>query len=228
MIVAADPKKPEKLAKAKAQDLEQHDETVLFKKITMAIDKADLELWAKEIISEKVKMVKKELEEKKQKKKESFWGSMFGGGGKKDEKEKEQSQFLEEMENDAAELVSEWTSIQGNVKERKQIPNIVVRFAMKELKLTFINNVDDYNGLMLYSRQIAVNLCLFDSSNKYNKRSMELEFNNESYGVFCVEKNQETRRIESSPFMQQLTNDDDDSRKAAVKRVGKALSLHVG
>ena len=106
------------------------------------------------------------------------------------------------MENEANELVEDWTKIQGDVVERKQIPNIVLKFKMNELKLTLINNVETYKGLMLQSRNIQVDLVLYDSSNKYNKRSMEMSFRNASYGVWVVEKNQETRRIESSPFMQ--------------------------
>ena len=43
LIIAADPKKPEKLEKAKLKDLEDHDEVELFRKITMAIETADLE-----------------------------------------------------------------------------------------------------------------------------------------------------------------------------------------
>lgn len=42
LIVAADPKKPEKLKNAKQKDLEDNDETELFMKITMAIDTEDL------------------------------------------------------------------------------------------------------------------------------------------------------------------------------------------
>ena len=42
LIVAADPKKPEKLKNAKRKDLEDNDETELFMKITMAIDTEDL------------------------------------------------------------------------------------------------------------------------------------------------------------------------------------------
>ena len=42
LIVAADPKKPEKLKNAKQKDLEDNDETELFMKITMAIDSEDL------------------------------------------------------------------------------------------------------------------------------------------------------------------------------------------
>ena len=38
LIVAADPKKPEKLKNAKQKDLEDNNETELFMKITMAID----------------------------------------------------------------------------------------------------------------------------------------------------------------------------------------------
>lgn len=83
--MAIDPKKQDKLKKAKLDDLEKHDEEELYKKITMAIDREDLELWAKEIIEEKAKATKKELEEKKQKKKSGFWGSIFGGGKSKEE-----------------------------------------------------------------------------------------------------------------------------------------------
>ena len=106
---------------------------------------------------------------------------------------------------------------------------------MKELKLTLIDNVDDYKGLMLYSKQIEVDVRLFDASNKYNTRSMELAFSNESYGVFVVEKNQETRRIDSSPFVQQLRADDGGSSgslsggmRKASKKEAKALHLTLG
>ena len=99
---------------------------------------------------------------------------------------------------------------------------------MKELKLTLINNVEDYKGLMLQSRNIAIDLNLYDSSNKYNKRSMEMEFKNESYGVWVVEKNQESRRIESSPFMQQLMMDEGKDFHKQASKYGQALELKVG
>lgn len=60
---------------------------------------------------------------------------------------------------------------------------------MKELKLTLITDVEDYKGLMISSKSIIVDLLLYDETNKYNKRSMELSFKNESYGVEVVEKN---------------------------------------
>ena len=227
LIVAADPKKPEKLAAAKAADLEQHDETGVFTKVTMAMDREDLEAWAKEIVAAKAKAAKKELEEKKLKKKGGFWGSVWGGGGGgggKKESDEQQSQFLDDIEHEAAALVEDWAAVQGHVAARKQIPNIAVRFEMKELKLTLLDNVDDYKGLMLYSKQIEVDVRLFDASNKYNKRSMELVFDNESYGVFVVEKNQATRRIDSSPFVQLLGQDDGGSRTASQKEE-KALRL---
>ena len=87
-------------------------------------------------------------------------------------------------------MVDEWMGIQGNIKERSSIPNIVLSFRMKELKLTLITDVEEYKGLMLSSKNIVVDLFMYDSSNKYNKRSMELSFKNESYGVEVVEKNQ--------------------------------------
>ena len=125
-------------------------------------------------------------------------------------------------------MVEDWTNIQGNIVERRQIPNIVLKFKMNELKLTLLSNVDDYKGLMLQSRNIQVDLLLYDSSNKYNKRSMELSFKNASYGVWVVEKNHETRRIESSPFMQQLMTDEGKDPLKTIERYGEALILKVG
>ena len=54
----------------------------------MALETDDLELWCKEVIEEKVKIKKQEIEEKKAKKKQGFWGSMWGGGNKNTEVEK--------------------------------------------------------------------------------------------------------------------------------------------
>ena len=73
---------------------------------------------------------------------------------------------------------------------------------MKELKLTLITDVEEYKGLMLNSKNIVVDFYQYDASNKYNSRSIELSFKNESYGVEVVEKNQMSKRVETSPFMQ--------------------------
>ena len=127
---------------------------------------------------------------------------MFGGGSSKEQEEMKQKQFLDSMEENSAKMVEEWNQIQGNIAERTAIPNIVLSFRMKELKLTLITDVEVYKGLMLSSKSIVVDLYMYDSTNKYNKRSMELSFKNESYGVDVVEKNQKTNLVESSPFMQ--------------------------
>jgi hypothetical protein len=54
----------------------------------MAIEKEDLQGWAKEVIEEKAIVKRKEIAEKKANKKSGFWGSMFGGGGSKENEEK--------------------------------------------------------------------------------------------------------------------------------------------
>ena len=69
---------------------------------------------------------------------------------------------------------------------------------------------------------------MYDSTNKYNKRSMELSFKNESYGVDVVEKNQKTNLVESSPFMQQLMMDERKDTQKLGKQFGQALELKVG
>ena len=153
---------------------------------------------------------------------------MFGGGSSKEQEEMKQKQFLDSMEENSAKMVEEWNQIQGNIAERTAIPNIVLSFRMKELKLTLITDVEVYKGLMLSSKSIVVDLYMYDSTNKYNKRSMELSFKNESYGVDVVEKNQKTNLVESSPFMQQLMMDERKDTQKLGKQFGQALELKVG
>ena len=89
LIVAADPKKPDKLNQALESDLVNAGQKEIYEAIVLGINSDDLEMWAREVVSEKANSVKVQIELKKQQKKgKGFFGRVFGG--KEDQKSAEE------------------------------------------------------------------------------------------------------------------------------------------
>ena len=79
----------------------------------LGINSDDLEIWAREVVTEKANSVKVEMELKKQKKGKGFFGRVFGG--KEEQKSAEESSAqLEQIEREIQEHATKMTLVSGN------------------------------------------------------------------------------------------------------------------
>lgn len=56
------------------------------------------------------------------------------------------------------------------------VPKIKINFNLEKFKVTL--QLDENNGLQLYTKSFIVDMMLFDTSNKYNKHSVEFVLKN--------------------------------------------------
>ena len=112
------------------------------------------------------------------------------------------------IEKDIQEHATKMTLVSGNHLQRKNIPDLSFEFELNSINLTLINDISDYKGITLSAQKLALNLKKYDSTNKYNPKSIELDISLLNYGLWVVQKTQNTREIDYSPFMQKLLKQD--------------------
>ena len=78
LIVTANLKKPELLKQALEQEMAASGQRDVYEAIVLGINSDDLDIWAREVITERANVVKVEMELKKQKKGKGFFGRVFG------------------------------------------------------------------------------------------------------------------------------------------------------
>ena len=62
--------------------LDQSDTQGLYRSIVLGINSSELQIWAKEVVSEKAAIVKRELQLQKQKKSKGIFSRLFGSNDK--------------------------------------------------------------------------------------------------------------------------------------------------
>mgnify|MGYP000993550198 CR=1 FL=1 len=74
------------------------------------------------------------------------------------------------------------------------VPKIKINFSLDKFKVTL--QLDESNGLQLYTKKFTVGLMLYDTTNKYNKHSFECVLKNQAFGLDVLS---DTEKI---PFIQ--------------------------
>ena len=142
VIVAVDPKKPEKLKTALAQAFASNPGSAeLYESILLGMNSSDLELWTKDVVKEKVDTLKHEAELKKQSKKgKSFFGKVFG---KKDEGASGLPALdtFVQIEQEILEFHSKRTAMSGNQISRANVPDMSFEFVLNSMNLTLVNDM---------------------------------------------------------------------------------------
>ena len=90
----------------------------------------------------------------------------------------------------------------GDAFKMKLIPTVKVVFKLEEFSLTIVNDYNLFQGIQLFSKGISVETRLFDGSNKYNPKTMEVDVEQENLGVWVVERKGSTNEILHSPLFQ--------------------------
>ena len=75
-----------------------------------------------------------------------------------------------------------------------------VAFSLLKASVTLVN--EDQSAVTLYNNDFSVNVGIFDTSNKYNKRSLTCDLNNKQFGVTVTAQNQDRM-----PFILQKNQD---------------------
>lgn len=180
----------------------------LYEAIVLGINSDDLDIWAREVVKEKANSVKLEMEMKKmQKKGKGFFGRVFGKqDGQKSAAEQQEQMAL--IEKEIQEHASKMTLLAGSQFQRKNIPDVSFEFALNSINLTLINDFTDYKGVTLAAQNLSLNLNKYDTTNKYNPKSIEIDIALQNYGLWVVYKKPNSREIDYSPFMQKLLKED--------------------
>lgn len=109
-----------------------------------------------------------------------------------------QLQHLEEMlEEDA----KNEALLHENADKLKQVPYMELQFGMSEFKLTLVDSFKTSQGVSVFTRDLCVDVHMFDSSSKYNRHTLEVNLVNQSFGINSIARNDENKVIET-PFMQ--------------------------
>ena len=132
LIATSNPKKPEKLMAALDSDLATHGSHQIYQAIVLGTNAADLELWAKEVVTEKVSTIKREEQLKKQAKseKKGFFSRVFRKQASEEVTEEEKGDQLLRIEQEIQEHASKMTAISGNQIARKNVPDITFDFSL--------------------------------------------------------------------------------------------------
>lgn len=206
IVVSADPKKPEKMIEKLAQTLAQSGQEELYRAIVLGMNSDELMVWAKEIVQEKANAVKREQQIKKEKKSKGFMSRFFGG--KEEEKTEEQKrQDLEKIEREIQDHANKLTSISGNSAERANIPDITFAFTLDQSNLTLVNNMQEYKGVTLQTREFKIGVNMYDVTNKYNKKSMDVNLSLMDYSLWVNYMDEVAGYVDYSPFMKKLDKD---------------------
>jgi len=62
----------------------------------------------------------------------------------------------------------------GNKEGRKNIPDITFEFALEKVELTLVNDIQEHRGVTLCAEKLSVIFTTFDGTNKYNKRTIDM------------------------------------------------------
>jgi hypothetical protein len=121
----------------------------------------------------------------------SKWGGFFSSS--KNEPlvpeaavEKLQSRIEQQLEVEE-QMSTEYAQKMGSV------PKIKINFNLDKFKVTL--QLDENNGLQLYTKKFIVDIMFFDTSNKYNRHSIEFVLKNQAFGLDVLS---ETEKI---PFV---------------------------
>ena len=97
--------------------------------------------------------------------------------------------------------------------QRKNIPDLSFEFALNQINLTLINDISDYKGVTLSAHELTVKLNKYDATNKFNPKSIDIDISLQNYGLWVVQKCEETGAIDYSPFMQKLLKQQEDEQE---------------
>ena len=75
---------------------------------------------------------------------------------------------------------------------------------LNQINLTLVNDFKEYKGVTLSARDFKIGMRSFDGTNKYNAYATKLDVDLQTYGLWCVHKNQQSGLVDHSPFMQKL------------------------
>ena len=113
----------------------------------LGVNSAELQIWAKEIVSEKAAIHKREMQLKERKAKDGFLGSLFGSNKK--ESEEERNAAMNRIEREIEEHAQKMSRISGNSLDRENVPDMQVSFTLKKTRFTIVNNMEEYKGVTL-------------------------------------------------------------------------------
>jgi hypothetical protein len=68
-----------------------------------------------------------------------------------------------------------------HAEKMKSVPKFKFNFTLGELSVTLLHDFD--NGISLYNKRFEIDVMLFDTTNKYNARSIEINLKNEAFGL---------------------------------------------
>ena len=103
--------------------------------------------------------------------------------------------------------------------QRKNIPDLSFEFALNQINLTLINDISDYKGVTLSAHELTVKLNKYDATNKFNPKSIDIDISLQNYGLWVVQKCEDTGEIDYSPFMQKLLKQQEDEQKESNMQI---------
>lgn len=183
--------------------LKNSPSTELYRAIVLGINSDELTIWAKEVVSEKATIVKREMQLKQQKKSKGLMNRFFGN---KEQQTEEQKEFdYKQIEREINEHADKITAIKGNSIDRANIPDISLAFMLDQTSFTLVNNMEEYKGVTLQTQELKVFINQYDGENKYNKKTIDVDLSLQRYGIWVNYMDEVNKEIDFSPFMQRIT-----------------------
>ena len=181
--------------------VEENDEE-MYHALVLGINSADLDFWAREIITTRAEVYKRQIAlEKEQNKNRGFFGRLWGGGKSQEQSEAEKAAQLADIEREIQEAQSKREAVKGNQIGRKDVPDLTFNLKLDQINLTLVNDLREYKGVTLFSRDFAIQMNQYDGTNKYNAYASKMTVDLKDYGLWVVQKNQQSGQIDQSPFI---------------------------
>ena len=103
---------------------------------------------------------------------------------------------LQQIELDIEEHASKITALSGNIAARQGVPDLTFSFNLNQLRLTLIDNVQNYKGVTIGAQDLSVAVSMFDTTNKYNAKAVALDVNLQDLGLWVVQKSPTSGEID--------------------------------
>ena len=110
--------------------------------------------------------------------------SRFFGGKEEEKTEEQKRQEFEKIEREIQDHANKLTAISGNSAERANIPDITFEFTLDQSSLTLVNNMQEYKGVTLQTQEFRIGLNMYDGTNKFNKKTMDVNLSLMNYSLW--------------------------------------------
>ena len=82
--------------------------------------------------------------------------------------------------------------VSGNQVTRANIPDVSFELVLNAINLTLIDDIEHYKGVTLSAHDLFVKLNKYDTTNKYNPKSIDIDIALQNYGIWVVQKSEGT------------------------------------